>query len=262
MQNSIMINYQVLRSRRKTLALQVKQGLVFVRAPYHLDDKFISTFIQKKEAWLKAKIFEQNQTVDYCCAFTQGSRLLVFGQLVTLDIIFANLSEKLSEKLSDKLGTKSDTYLSALANGNQVLTIVLPARIKHKRLNKAQLAIVVKKQIEHYFKQQAHQLILPRVEYYSKLIQLSPKTIKIRQYRARWGSCNSRGELSFNYLLMMLPKHVIDYVVVHELCHLRYLNHSSYFWQLVTQYCPDYFNAKRWLKANQSALAWRTPSVE
>jgi len=244
-----MIDYQVLRSRRKTLALQVKQGHVFVRAPFHLDDKFISSFIQKKDAWLRAKITEQNQTVDYCCNFTQGSKLFLYGQLVTLNIVFANSGEK------------SSTSLLELANGHQELSIVLPARIQHKLINKSQLAVVVKKHIEHYFKQQAQKLILPKVEYYSKLTQLAPTLIKIRQYRARWGSCNNRGELSFNYLLMMLPRHVIDYVVVHELCHLRYLNHSTYFWQLVAKYFPDYIDAKKWIKSNQSALIWRTPTV-
>jgi len=247
-----MIDYQVLRSRRKTLSLQVKHGHVFVRAPYHVDEKIINSFIQKKDAWLRAKITEQNQTADFCCNFTQGSKLFVFGQLVTLNIIFANCAEK--------LGEKSDTFLSDLINDQKELTIVLPVRIQNKLLNKSQLAVVVKKYIERYFKQQAQKTILPKVEYYAKLTQLVPSSIKIRQYRARWGSCNSRGELSFNYLLMMLPIYVIDYVIVHELCHLHYLNHSKDFWQLVTKYFPDYIEAKKWIKANQSALHWRIPT--
>lgn len=247
-----MIDYQVLRSRRKTLSLQVKHGQVFVRAPFHVDEKFISSFIVKKDAWLRAKITEQNLTVDYCCNFTQGSTLFLFGQLVTLNIIFASSGEK--------LGEKSDTFLSELINGQQELTIVLLARIQHKLLTKSQLAVVVKKHLERYFTQQAQKIILPKVEYYSTLTKLTPTSIKIRQYHARWGSCNNRGELSFNYLLMMLPIHVIDYVIVHELCHLHYLNHSKYFWQLVGKYFPNYIEAKKWIKAHQSALHWRLPT--
>jgi len=252
-----MIDYQVLRSRRKTLSLQVKHGQVFVRAPHHVDEKVISTFIEKKDAWLRAKLTEQSQTADFCCNFTQGSKLFLFGQLVTLKIIFA--------KSGEKLGEKSDTFLSdfspELSNGQQELTIVLPTRIQHKLLNQSQLAVVIKKRIERYFKQQAQKTILPKVEYYSNLTKLAPTSIKIRQYRARWGSCNNRGELSFNYLLMMLPIHVIDYVIVHELCHLHYLNHSKYFWQLVAKYFPNYIEAKKWMKANQSALHWHLPAV-
>ena len=242
-----MIEYQILRSRRKTLALQVKQGHVFVRAPYHVDEKCISSFIQKKNAWLKAKISEQSQTVDYCCNFTHGSKLFLFGQLVTLNIVFANPGEK------------SSTSLQELVSGHPELSVVLSTRIHKKKNDKFQLAAVVKKHVEHYFMQQAQKLILPKVEYYSKLTQLASTSVKIRQYRARWGSCNNRGELSFNYLLMMLPERVIDYVVVHELCHLRYLNHSTHFWQLVAKFFPDYAEAKKWIKTNQSALLWRLP---
>ena len=245
-----MIDYQVLRSRRKTLSLQVKHGHVFVRAPFHVDEKFISSFIQKKDAWLRAKITEQNQTADFCCNFTQGSKLFIFGQLVTLNITFDNSDDK------------SGVFLSKLLNGQQELIIVLPVRIQHKLLNKSQLAVVVKTHIERYFKQQAQKTIIPKVEYYSKLTKLAPTSIKIRQYRARWGSCNNRGELSFNYLLMMLPIHVIDYVIVHELCHLHYLNHSKYFWQLVAKFFPSFIEAKKWIKVNQSALHWRLPTVE
>jgi predicted metal-dependent hydrolase len=246
-----MIDYHVLRSNRKTLSLQVKQGRVFVRAPYHLDEHFISLFIKKKTAWLKAKITEQNQTVDLCCDFTQGAKLFLFGQLVTLNIVFDVVGEKVSPE--------ERVFLTEKYNEEKILIIKLPLRIERKQLEASQLGGLVKTQIEHYFKKEAQRIILPKVAYYAKLTQLEPTSIKIRQYRARWGSCNSRGELSFNYLLMMLPIEVIDYVIVHELCHLRYLNHSQYFWQLVTQYFPDYNIAKKWIKTHQSALHWQTP---
>lgn len=242
-----MINYQVLRSRRKTLSLQVKSGQVIVRAPFHLDETFINDFIQKKEAWLKSKITEQNKSTDYCCNFTQGSALLLFGEQVTLNIVFANFGEK------------SDVFLSDSIKDNKVLNIVFSMRQQRTLLNPLLLAIGVKKQLEQYLTKQAQNIILPKVDYYAQLIQLTPTAIKIRQYRARWGSCNSRGELSFNYLLMMLPVQVIDYVVVHELCHLAHLNHSQNFWQLVARHFPDYNQAKQWIKSNQSALHWNMP---
>ena len=242
-----MIDYQVLRSRRKTLSLQVKYGQVFVRAPLYLDNQSISSFIQKKDAWLKAKITEQNQTANLCCDFTQGAKLFLFGQLVTLSIIFTHSV------------IKADVYLTSLIDNQQDLVVAFPLRYQQKLADESQLIAAVKKRIEHYLKDQAQKIIQPKVDYYAKLTQLTPTAIKIRQYRARWGSCNNRGELSFNYLLMMLPMQVIDYVIVHELCHLRHLNHSKHFWQLVAQYFPDYNEAKNWIKRNQSALHWRTP---
>ena len=85
---------------------------------------------------------------------------------------------------------------------------------------------------------------------------LTPSKIKIRQYKARWGSCNSRKEVSLNYLLMMAPLWVIDYVIIHELCHLVHMNHSSQFWALVKLHCPDYNTAKQWLITHQKDLHW------
>lgn len=240
-----MIEYKVVRSQRKTLSLQVRHGEVLVRAPYCVDETYIITLIQKKSAWLKAKIAQQSHIDDSRCDFSHGSTLFLFGHLVTLDITFAK---------------QARSFLAEGVNNQQVLHIVLAERNRKKLSNNLLLATAVKKQIEKYFKQQAEELIPRKVTFYSQLTSLKPTSIKIRQYRARWGSCNNRGELSFNYLLMMLPTHVIDYVVIHELCHLQHLNHSKEFWQLVARYFPNYMQAKQWIKTNQSSLLWQLPS--
>lgn len=239
------IEYKVIRSHRKTLALQVRFGQVLVRAPYVVDDTFINALIRKKSAWLKAKVVEQSQSESLCCNFSQNSRLFLFGRLTTLHISFAK---------------KSSILLTEDFNQQQILSIALAERNKKKLSNSEQISSVVKKHIEQYFKQQAEDIIPQKVALYSQLTSLIPASIKIRQYRSRWGSCNNRGELSFNYLLMMLPNYVIDYVIVHELCHLQHLNHSKAFWQLVAKHFPNYRQAKQWVKSNQSALLWQLPS--
>lgn len=242
-----MMEYNLVRSRRKTLSLQVKSGKIYVRAPYHVDEQYIDSFVKKKKAWLKAKISEQKQTVDLCCNFTQGSNLYLFGQLVTLNIVAGDVN------------TRSNVTLITLENGQQALTITLSQCIQRNLHTPLQWAIAIKSQLECYFAQQAEKIIPPKVSYYSTLTGLNPTLIKIRKYSARWGSCNSKGELSFNYLLMMLPLDVINYVIVHELCHLQHLNHSKDFWQLVTQYYPQQLAAKQWIKTHQSALHWQMP---
>ena len=242
-----MIDYQIIHSRRKSLALQVKRGQVVVRAPYQIDEQFIQAFIDKKEAWLNAKISEQLQTADQCCQFKHGAKLFVFGQQVRLNIVYCNSRKK------------PDVYLSSDIQQQPILTIVFSTVQQYKLVTPLQQSLAVKKKIEAYFKAQALDIILPKVDYFAQLTQLSPTDINIRQYRARWGSCNSKGELSFNYLLMMLPISVIDYVVIHELCHLRHLNHSTDFWRLVAAYCPNFKQAKAWIKINQSALFSRHP---
>jgi len=83
---------------------------------------------------------------------------------------------------------------------------------------------------------------------------VSFRSITIRDQKTRWGSCSNRGTLSFNWRLVMAPPAVLEYVVIHELAHLKQANHSKAFWQVVAQYCPDYKTARAWLRSNASLL--------
>ena len=107
--------------------------------------------------------------------------------------------------------------------------------------------------------QQALDYIPRRVDYFAPLIGVTYGGITIRNQRTRWGRCSSKGNLNFNCLLMLAPPEVIDYVVVHELCHRRELNHSDRFWTLVEQILPDYKQRQKWLKDNGGALIARLP---
>ena len=83
--------------------------------------------------------------------------------------------------------------------------------------------------------------------------------VTVRKQRTRWGSCSSKGNLNFNCLLMLVPQEVLDYVVVHELCHRKELNHSARFWAQVERILPDYRIHRKWLKDHGSALIGRLP---
>lgn len=96
-----------------------------------------------------------------------------------------------------------------------------------------------------------------RVAYWATQIGVTVKRVGIRTQRTRWGSCSSKGHVSLNALLMLAPEDVRDYVVVHELCHLKEMNHSPRFWALVAQVLPDYSAREAWLKENGQALLWR-----
>ncbi len=93
-----------------------------------------------------------------------------------------------------------------------------------------------------------------RVEHYIQLTGGSYERISIRDQKTRWGSCSGRGTLSFNWRLMLAPPAILDYVVVHELCHLTYMNHSAAFWEKVASVCPDYRAARKWLKEHGHEL--------
>ena len=104
---------------------------------------------------------------------------------------------------------------------------------------------------------QALQEIPPRVEYYAGLMGLQYGRITIRNQVSRWGSCSEKGNLNFNCLLMLCPADVRDYVIVHELCHLREMNHSPRFWAEVEAVVPDYRLQRRWLRKYGSRLIIR-----
>ena len=102
--------------------------------------------------------------------------------------------------------------------------------------------------------EEALKVIPERVEYFAKVIGVTYGKITVRNQKTRWGSCSSKGNLNFNCLLMLAPPEVLDYVVVHELCHRKQMNHSKAFWSEVEKVLPDYKEARKWLKEDGSQM--------
>ena len=100
-----------------------------------------------------------------------------------------------------------------------------------------------------FLKRQTKKYLIERVNYLANKFNLNVSKISIRGQKTRWGSCSSSGKLSFNFKLMKFRKDVIDYVIIHELCHLKEMNHSKKFWKLVESYCPNYKTLRRELKS-------------
>ena len=112
------------------------------------------------------------------------------------------------------------------------------------------------KEVEQ-LREQARKLVTERVRYYAPIVGVTYGQIAIRTQHTRWGSCSSKGNLNFNCLLTLVPPEVLDYVVVHELCHRKELNHSARFWSQVEQFFPDYKAQRKWLKENGTSLIAR-----
>ena len=106
---------------------------------------------------------------------------------------------------------------------------------------------------------QSAAVIEPRVHYFARLMHLSYNRVTIRHQKTRWGSCSGKGNLNFNCLLALVPPQVLDYVVVHELCHLKEMNHSARFWAEVARVLPDYASSRLWLRKNGRALIAKLP---
>lgn len=119
----------------------------------------------------------------------------------------------------------------------------------HMRLEQNQ-----RQYLEKRYREAAKEYIPKRVDYFIALTGGSYERITVRGQKTRWGSCSSRGTLSFNWKLMLAPPAILDYVVVHELCHLTHMNHSREFWQAVERVLPDYKERRRWLREHGDEL--------
>lgn len=102
--------------------------------------------------------------------------------------------------------------------------------------------------LESWYRQQAHDVFAARIAYWNQHYQLRYGRIAIKEQKSRWGSCSRKGNLNFNWRLLLAPLEVLDYVAIHELCHLREMNHSERFWSLVSQTSPDFQKHRHWLR--------------
>ena len=128
---------------------------------------------------------------------------------------------------------------------------------KHLANRQAQNVAKYTPQEIEQLREQARKLVAERVKHFAPIVGVTYGQIAIRTQHTRWGSCSSKGNLNFNCLLALVPPEVLDYVVVHELCHRKELNHSARFWNEVERILPDYKTKRSWLKERGSGLIAR-----
>ncbi len=129
-----------------------------------------------------------------------------------------------------------------------IITKYLEALKKQQERPASDLTDTQRAALEQRYIMAAKEYFPKRVSYYQQFTGGSYERISIRDQKTRWGSCSAKGTLSFNWRLMLAPPTILDYVVVHELCHLTYMDHSAAFWQKVESVYPDYRTARKWLK--------------
>lgn len=214
---------KLVRARRRTIALIVERdGSLTVRAPKRAALHDIEQFIHEKAGWIL----------------------------------------RTRERLKSLPETPKKKYIDGeifLFLGNEYpLKLVTPQRPALKFNQQFSLGRTSQNRAEtlftRWYKEQAFQLISERVNYYARLHGFEPKQIKISSAKTRWGSCTSTGNLNFTWRLVMAPLEIIDYVVIHELVHLRVHNHSLKFWKQVELIDPDYKVKRKWLRINGELL--------
>ena len=214
---------EVQRSKRKTLALYVKPGKVIVRVPLDASKAEVEEFVQSNRAWIDGRLSEESVRHSERLVIEHGRR--IFFRARELEIVF-----------------RQGHRQRIMADGNQFIIqgdCLTPAKARE--------------QLEDYLIDKASHYIIPRAKGLARYLGVDQKIskIKLRKTKSKWGHCTSQGVLQFNWLIMLAPHSIIDYMIAHEVCHLIHMNHSKRFWLLVNSVCPEHEHYIRWLKQNE-----------
>ena len=240
--NSELIQIHIQRSKRKTMSMSVnKDGSVTVKAPRLFPtDAEILKFVEQKMDWVVKQRDRQQERED-----------MKLVRRFETDYSFPYLGrECLLEMQSGK--KTSITY------ENEKIIIKTPfyemLKMDYDAPENAIAIEKLNKDIKKWYKKQAYAYISKRVEYYQNIIGVTVTSVSIKSRKSQWGSCDSNGNLTFSWRLVMARPEAIDYVVIHELCHRKHMDHSRDFWNQVQKYMPDFKMQKQWLEENSVNL--------
>ena len=208
---------RLVRSRRRTIALEIdQQGRLIVRAPHYAPDVEIHAMVSAKRDWIitKQELARQKALEAPPRQFVPGEEFLYLGEAYPLEFVDAAKPHlELNGTFQMSAGKRS----------------------------------AAREVFEKWYREQAARVIKPRTAALAQRYGYHPAIIRINGARTRWGSCGPKGSLNFTWRLVMAPQQVIDYVIIHELVHLRIRNHSRQYWGTVGRIMPDYKQHLDWL---------------
>lgn len=225
--------YSVIRSsRRRTAAIRVfSNNRVTVTVPYSISELQIEAIVEKKSDWIRMRL-ESNLGKEPLFRprhYETGEYFPYLGKNYRLEV---------REGLSMHVSVQDDSMI-----------IWVPSELD----NEARRAAAAS-QLSKWYRLRAREKLEEYVKSYSIKVGAQPKRISVKDLKSRWGSCSSRGGISFNWRIVMAPLEIIEYLVVHEMCHLVHHNHSPNFWALVASFVPDFRARKDWLRRNGVSL--------
>ena len=217
-------------NRKKTASIKIEQGVVQVIVPQNLPQKEIDDLLKQKSDWIRKKmIIQQSVPVSKPKEFVYGESFTYLGRNYRLKVLTGQL-----QPVKLKQG---------------YLQVTVPMEQKSDQA-------LIRKLLQDWYLDRASDKLEQKSIKYSEQMGVQPTKIKVKEYKSRWGSCNSRGEISYNWKIIMTPHRIVDYLVVHELSHLIHHNHSKQYWNQVRSIVPDYQDRRDWLKTNAGSLNW------
>lgn len=216
------ISYTLKRSgKRRSIGLRIDDRGLTVSIPMRASERWLNSVLQDKAHWVVEKLAGWQSCQPATIRWQNGETIDYLGELLVLRVqpsLFAAPVQRRGKEL-----------WVFVENGSPV------APIEHA--------------VSHWYRNEAEPFFLHRSAHYAPLLKVSPRSIKLSKAKTQWGSCTVHGSVRLNVQLIKLPPRLIDYVVVHELAHLREMNHSAAFWRVVESACPDYVSLRAELKA-------------
>jgi len=212
--------------KRKTISLQIKEKLILVKVPKYYSNDNINKLLYDKKKWIRKKIEEIDSYYKKKeRKFLTGDKFFLYGVELTL--------VKTNSNQNEVIVTDSCLNLFFSGKGNNF-----------------------KKIIENWYKKESLEYLVLRTSYLAKIMSVKYNSVKIKNFKRRLGSCSYKNDIVYNWRIIMSPKEIIDYIIIHELCHTVHFNHSKNFWILVKEFSPYYKDHKSWLKKNIEMLHW------
>jgi predicted metal-dependent hydrolase len=220
LQNGETISYLLERRSRRTVGLKITADGLVVHAPKRIFNSQLNQILQDKSNWILSKLQAREANHVDKIEWIDGEHLLYLGNDIQLQIT-PNASNK------------------ALVFDQKILSIATPEPNNHA---------VLGRKVMQWYKKQAALDFARRIEILAAKLGVPTPPLTLSNAQSRWGSCNSRGQVRLSWRLLQAPPHIINYVICHELAHLKQMNHSAKFWSVVEQLFPDYKLAEKELK--------------
>lgn len=219
--NGTLLPFTLDRGGRKHLYLSVKEGRLTVRAPVAAREEWIRQAMLRKSAWILQKLAQTSRNLPVH-PLRDGDQIPILGRLLTV-----------------RISRQTGGGARVLRDGDCLLVTLAPRRGQPEQDDPGS-ADAVEKALDEFRRSLAQEEIPAGFARMQRLTGLCPPRVTLRKMTGSWGRCHADGSITMNFRLVSYPPEVIDYVVLHELCHLVHFSHSREFWALVARYMPDY----------------------
>lgn len=211
------IKYKIIYSKRKTIKIAIdNNGEVIVTAPENISTEAIDDVIKKRTNWINDKLNEIKNRITL-----PNDSILYLGELRKVKVIIQKYLKK------EFVVEHNNLFIINVRSQDNVIKV-----------------------LKNYLIQEFDAIVRAKVRNYEKYFKMKPIDIKVKDVKSKWGSCTYDNKLCFNYRLIMANEEIIDYVIIHEMCHMVHKNHSKDYWNLVEKLYPIYKKCDKWLKEN------------